>query len=285
LRLIPTWLDDDPDVAPDMPCGSSESGKLGWRDRVAIAAAQAVAGIREGQGMTDFVLVPGAGGDSFGWHRVLPILQASGARAVAVDLPATDEAAGIAEYADAVVSEARGLDDIVLVAHSMGTYASVVAAERLNARALIFVAGMIPAPGETAGAWWAGSGQTAAQRANDVAEGRDPDQFDEQESFWHDVPLDIVAKFVARGPRPQAQRPFDDTWSATRWQTLPIAVVAAEHDRLFPLPFMRRLSRERLGVEPALVRSGHWPSLAAPGELARTLLKIGSEPLHGPSYG
>ncbi len=227
--------------------------------------------------MTDFILVPGAGGDSYAWHGVVAILEARGSRAVAVDLPATDEAAGIDEYADAVVSAASGLDEVVLVAHSMGAYAAVVAAERLDAKALILVAAMIPAAGETARDWWTRSGQTVAQHALDVAEGRDPSRFDERESFWHDVPPEVVANFVARGPRPQSQRPFDDSWTASRWRSLPIAVVAAENDRLFPLSFMQRLSRERLGVEPVLVPTGHWPALAAPDTLAHLLLRLAQE--------
>ncbi|MDQ2661201.1 MAG: alpha/beta hydrolase [Actinomycetota bacterium] len=227
--------------------------------------------------MTDFVLVPGAGGDSYAWRGVVAALEARGSRAVAVDLPATDEAAGILEYADAVVSAACDFDGVVLVAHSMGAYAAVVAAERLDVGALIFVAAMIPAAGETAGEWWTRSGQTIAQHALDVAEGRDPNRFDEQESFWHDVPPEVLEKFAARGPRPQAQRPFDDSWTATRWRSLPIAVVAAENDRLFPLHFMQRLSRERLGVEPVLVPTGHWPALAAPEMLAHLLFGLAQE--------
>jgi pimeloyl-ACP methyl ester carboxylesterase len=227
--------------------------------------------------VTDFVLVPGAGGDSYAWHGVVAILEARGSRAVAVDLPATDEAAGILEYADAVVSATRDLEGVVLVAHSMGAYAAVVAAERLDVKALIFVAAMIPAAGETAGEWWTRSGQTVAQHALDVAEGRDPNRFDEQESFWHDVPPEVLEKFAARGPRPQSQRPFDDSWTATRWRSLPIVVVAAENDRLFPLRFMQGLSRERLGVEPVLVPTGHWPALAAPDILAHLLLRLAQE--------
>ena len=46
-----------------------------------------------------FVLIPGAGGAAWYWHRVVPLLQAAGHDAVAVDLPADDPAAGLPEYA------------------------------------------------------------------------------------------------------------------------------------------------------------------------------------------
>jgi pimeloyl-ACP methyl ester carboxylesterase len=42
-----------------------------------------------------FVLIPGAGGAAWYWHRVVPLLQAAGHDAIAVDLPADDPAAGL----------------------------------------------------------------------------------------------------------------------------------------------------------------------------------------------
>ena len=50
-----------------------------------------------------FVLVPGAGGDGHYWHLVAPLL---GPDTVSVDLPAGDEEAGLAAYADAIVAAA-----------------------------------------------------------------------------------------------------------------------------------------------------------------------------------
>jgi hypothetical protein len=49
------------------------------------------------------VLIPGGGGDPREWHRLVPELAARGQEAIAIRLPATDDAAGWSEYADAVV--------------------------------------------------------------------------------------------------------------------------------------------------------------------------------------
>ena len=51
-----------------------------------------------------FVLVPGAGGEGWYWHRVVPLLEAAGHRAIAVDLPTGDADAGLEDYADAIVA-------------------------------------------------------------------------------------------------------------------------------------------------------------------------------------
>ena len=62
-----------------------------------------------------FILIPGAGGDSFYWHRVVPLLPG----AEAIDLPAGRDGAGLAEYADVISAAVDGRDDVVLVAQSM----------------------------------------------------------------------------------------------------------------------------------------------------------------------
>ena len=63
--------------------------------------------------MTTFVLVPGAGGDAWYWHRLVAELERRGHVAVAVELPAGDETAGLAAYADAVVAAAGDRSPVV----------------------------------------------------------------------------------------------------------------------------------------------------------------------------
>lgn len=53
--------------------------------------------------MPTFVLIPGAGGVAWYWHRVVPLLEAANHEAIAVDLPGDDERAGLTAYADRVV--------------------------------------------------------------------------------------------------------------------------------------------------------------------------------------
>ena len=74
-----------------------------------------------------FILVPGAGGDAFYWYRVLPLLRDAGHEAVAVDLPAGQDGAGLAEYADAIAGAMGDRGDVVLVAQSMGAFSAPLA--------------------------------------------------------------------------------------------------------------------------------------------------------------
>jgi pimeloyl-ACP methyl ester carboxylesterase len=220
----------------------------------------------------NFVLVPGAGGDGHYWHLVAPLLREAGHRVIAPDLPGPDDAAGLGEYADAIVAAAGDLGAIVLVAQSMGAFSAPIAAERLDVERMILVAPMIPAPGDTPGTWWSSTGQDVAAREAAIAEGRDPDApFDLHETFLHDVPEPVVEDLLARGERPEADRAFGDTWPLAAWPDLPTRVIAGRHDRLFPLPFMQAVARDRLGVEPEIVDSGHLPALSVPGQLAGQL--------------
>jgi pimeloyl-ACP methyl ester carboxylesterase len=220
----------------------------------------------------NFVLVPGAGGDGHYWDLVAALLRGAGHRVMTPDLPGPDDDAGLGEYADVIVAAAGDVDAIVLVAQSMGAFSAPMAAERLDVERMVLVAPMIPAPGDTPGTWWSSTGQDAAAREAAIAEGRDPyAPFDVRETFLHDVPERVVEDLLARGERPESSRAFEDSWPLAGWPDLPTRVIAGRHDRLFPLPFMQTVSRDRLGVEPEIVDSGHLPALSVPEALAQRL--------------
>ena len=219
-----------------------------------------------------FVLIPGAGGESWYWHLVAPRLRERGHEVVSPDLPAGDEGAGLAEYAGAVVDAAGDRGDLTVVAQSMGAFVAPLLCDRLDVRMLILVAPMIPGPGESPGEWWGASGQTSAQREQDEREGRDPDApFDWREAFMHDVAAEIVEEAASRGEPLQADKPFGEPWPLQGWPDVPTKLIAGRNDRLFPLEFMKRLARKRLGVEPDEIDSGHLPALARPDELTELL--------------
>ena len=176
-----------------------------------------------------YVLVPGAGGDAFYWHRVVPLLRDAGHEAVAVDLPAGQDGVGLAEYAEVIAGAIGDRGDVVLVAQSMGAYSAPMAAARGGVSRIVLVAPMIPVPGEPAEAFWAASGQEEAQRAFAVAEGRDPDApFDLHEMFLHDVPADVVERLLAERDTRDEGKSFEDPWPLDAWP--------GDGDRLRPPP-------------------------------------------------
>jgi pimeloyl-ACP methyl ester carboxylesterase len=221
--------------------------------------------------MSVFVLVPGAGGAAWYWHRVVPELRARGHEAVAVDLPGADESAGLPEYADVVAEAIGGRHDVVLVAQSMGGFTAPVACSRVPVRLLVLVNAMIPLPGETPGAWWDNTGWELARIAAARAAGY-PAEFDLATYFLHDVPAEVVA--TGEGHNfPEADIAFGQPCAIERWPDVPTRVLAGRDDRCFPMEFQRRIAGERLGVEVDSVPGGHLVALSRPAELTDQLTR------------
>jgi pimeloyl-ACP methyl ester carboxylesterase len=219
-----------------------------------------------------FVLIPGAGGSAWYWHRVEPELRRRGHEVVSVELPGDDDRAGIDDYAEAVVRAGREVSgDVVLVAQSMAGFTAPLVCDRLPVSLLVLVNAMIPAPGETAGEWWDNTGQGAARRANDVREGRPADaEFDVYTYFLHDLPKSVVDDSLAHA-REQSDTPFGQPWPLKAWPDVPTRVLVGRDDRFFPADFQRRVAEERLGITPDEMPGGHLVALSQPEELADRL--------------
>jgi pimeloyl-ACP methyl ester carboxylesterase len=222
--------------------------------------------------MATYVLIHGAGSDSWYWHRVIPELRARGHDVVAPDLPCDNDAAGFSEYADVVVAAIGARRDLVLVAQSLAGFTAPLVCARLPARLLILLAAMVPSPGESAGEWWRNTGWEEARREQARRDGRPPDApFDPMADFFHDVPPDVAAAAFARGERTQSRTPFRKPWPLRGWPDVPTRFLLCRDDRFFPAAFMRRMVRERLGITPDEIESGHLPALSRPRELVERL--------------
>jgi pimeloyl-ACP methyl ester carboxylesterase len=220
--------------------------------------------------VTTFVLVPGAGGLAWYWHRLVPELERRGHTAIPVDLPAGDDTAGLAAYTDTVVGAIGSRTGVVLVGQSMGGLTAPLVCERVPVELLVLVNAMIPLPGETGGEWWSVTGQGAAQAAHWARLGL-PGEPDDDTAFFHDVPADVVAAAQDQ-PFSQSGRPFEDPWPLHRWPDVPTRIVAARDDRLFPAVFQRKVASERLGLDVDEVPGGHLVALSRPAELADRLV-------------
>ena len=92
-----------------------------------------------------FLLSPGAGGAAWYWHRVVGRLTAHGDEAIAVDLPAEDETAGIEEYVAVALAALGERTDPVVVGQSLGGFTATALCERAPVRRLVLVNTMVPA--------------------------------------------------------------------------------------------------------------------------------------------
>jgi pimeloyl-ACP methyl ester carboxylesterase len=222
--------------------------------------------------MTTFVLIPGAGGAAWYWHRLLPLLEQAGHEAFAVDLPGDDVNLGLSAYADLVVASIGKRNDVTLVAQSMGAFTAALVCARAPTpiRRLVFVNAMIPLPGETAGEWWEHTAWLEARKAAARRAGYNV-EFDPATYFLHDVPKGIAEEAAAHERR-EAEIAFSEPANFDAWPYVPIHVVVGMDDRFFPGDFQARVARGRLDKSVDQVPGGHLVALSHPRELAELLL-------------
>jgi pimeloyl-ACP methyl ester carboxylesterase len=215
--------------------------------------------------MATFVPIHAAGDGAWNWHLVEAELRSHGHDVVAVDLP-TDESADLWTYADVVVDAVGDRQGVIVVAHSFGGFTAPLVCSRLATDALVMLSAMIPSPGEPPAEWWANTRQGEAQRLAGTA-GQD-----DMATYYHDVPDELAHEALRRARDHPSTRAYEQPWPLDAWPDVSTEVLICRNDRLLPADWMRRLARDRLGVEAtAEIDTGHCPMLARPAELARRL--------------
>jgi pimeloyl-ACP methyl ester carboxylesterase len=210
--------------------------------------------------MVTFAFIHGAGDVGWYWHLVEAGLRQRGHDSVAPDLPVEDDAAGLSQYANVVVDAIGGRHDVVVVAQSFGGYVAPIVAERTKARLIVLIAAMVPLPGETAEemfrvtGWQSESGDGLSTRA----------------IFYHDVPNELAEEALSRGRR-QSDTPGTEPWQLAAWPDIPTRFIICRNDRFFPARWLRGVVRDRLGITPDEIDSGHCPALSRPVDLADLL--------------
>jgi alpha-beta hydrolase superfamily lysophospholipase len=217
--------------------------------------------------MAAFVFIHGAGDVGWYWHLVTAELRERGHETVAPDLPCDDDSAGLPEYADTVVAAAGGRTGLVVVSQSSGGFTAPLVCQRVPAELLIMVAPMIPVPGEAPADYWAGTryGEEARERYDDPVD-----------LFYQDVPPELAAEARKRS-RVQSEARMGEPPPLRAWPDVPTRVLICRDDRLFPPGFLRRVTRERLGITPDEIDGGHTPALSRPRELADRLEAYAAE--------
>jgi pimeloyl-ACP methyl ester carboxylesterase len=211
--------------------------------------------------MATFVLIHGAGDVGWYWHLVAAELNARGHEVVAPDLPCDDDSAGLSEYADAVLDAIGDHSTLVVVAQSFGAFTAPLVCDRTPVELLVLVAALVPAPGEAARDWWANTGY---EPVGGEWSG------DESAIFYHDVPPALAAEALKRG-RAQSDTPTQEPWPLEAWPDVPTRFLLCRDDRLLPADFLRRVVRERLGIESDEIDGGHCIALSRPKEVAERL--------------
>jgi pimeloyl-ACP methyl ester carboxylesterase len=226
--------------------------------------------------MADFLLLHGACHGGWCWDEVAAQLRARGHTAVAPDLPCEDLTAGPGEYADVAVAALDGASsgEVVVVAHSLGALTAPLVALRTPARRLVFVAGVVGAPGRS------------LEQLADV----DADRDGPMEAEDLETDAEHRFRFTALGARRLLFSDCDPAaaeaaatrlrfqrslWRAVAefdaWPDVETVSVVCTDDRVVNPTWADRVARERLGVDPVRLAGGHSPWLSRPTELTDIL--------------
>jgi pimeloyl-ACP methyl ester carboxylesterase len=207
--------------------------------------------------MTTYALIHGGGDVGWYWHLVERELRARGHASVAPDLPIEDATATLDDHARAVIDALATIpdrDELVVVGHSAGGYVAPIVADRAKADRLILVAGMIPRPGETAGEMFEATGWRMPPSDDSSTIG----------VFYHDVDPELAAEAASRERRDASP---DEPWPLAAWPDVPTHFIVCTNDRFFEADWLRGVVRDRLGITPDELDSGHTPALSHPVEL------------------
>jgi pimeloyl-ACP methyl ester carboxylesterase len=231
--------------------------------------------------MTTFVLVHGAFGSPAELAPVIPELEALGHRAVAVDLPCTDPAATLEDYARTVVDAMAGIEGpVVVVGHSAGgaTISLVPAHARVDR--VVYVTAVVPEPGRSL-ADLVGPEVREALLAITRDDGNGCRSFDLEKLSALAPPEEREAylAFLEATQRPQGWAAMEQPWPGRSLPDLPRAYVLCTEDKIIP-PAKQREMAARLGVAPIEIASDHAVFSFRPRELAAVLVSRFRNSLH-----
>jgi pimeloyl-ACP methyl ester carboxylesterase len=162
--------------------------------------------------LTTLGLVHGAWHGAWCWQYLAEELDARRFASISPDLPIDDAAAGLADYANAVIDELGDADDVVLVGHSMGSLVIPLVAAVRPVRGMVFLCSVPLVPGATVGLDFGNMVTAEVTSAPRFRDDLGRDMFDNQTArrvFFHDCDDDAAAWAVSR-LRPQGSLPFTE---------------------------------------------------------------------------
>lgn len=234
------------------------------------------------------ILVHGASHGAWAWHKVTPLLRASGIDVIALDLPGHGrdgtrwDDVTFTDLVAAVCAELDAQDEpSVLVAHSLaGAVASRAAELRPDAiRRLVYVAAVVPADGECAieaSADPADAPAIMAARRETPSSRFDELPFEALQGYLYNQCSVADVELARMMLVPLASRIILEPvrLSPEAFGRVPKAYVACTADHVIPHPRQAVLAT-RAGCEPVVTMgSDHSPFFSHPAELADVLVDL-----------
>jgi len=223
--------------------------------------------------MATFCLVHGSTQSAAGWDRLVAELEQRGHRTIVPTLPANEPNASAVRYADAIVQTLPDdASDVVVVGHSASGLFLPLVPIRRQVLHMVFLASVMPKIGSSL------IDQFRAQphMMNPEWIGKDPTLSEEiaMRFLFHDCSPEIAQWALTTRRLMYAQRAYTELCPLDQWPSVPSAYIVCADDRTITPAWSKSAARERLGIEPIELSSGHCPHVSRPAELAEALLAI-----------
>jgi len=222
------------------------------------------------QGIKNIVLVHGAWADGSSWSKVLPLLQAKGLHAVAVQNP-------LNSIADDVASTNRLINaqdgPVLLVGHSYGGAVITEAGNNPKVMGMVYVAAFAPEEGETLGGM--ASQYPTPPAYSEFRQVEDGylmlTEKGVRESFAQDLsPAEQSLAFAVQGATHSSL--LGTPIKKAAWHSKPSWFVIAANDRTIA-PEQEIGTAKRMGAKTLTVASSHLAMLSKPAEVAAFVME------------
>jgi hypothetical protein len=220
--------------------------------------------------VSDVVLIHSTGQGAAGWERVVQALTRRGQTAHVVELPSHPDLLAV-DYAGLIRRHVGAAATPIVLAHSGAGPLLPAAARALQACHQVWLAAWVPDP-EASFFEEIDRHPRAAFHPDWI--GKDPIEDDAVAAafLYHDcdeatlewalstrrlfLPLGVYGQRLSLAPE------------------IPSTYIVAAHDRTIRPGWQRRMARERLGMEPLEIPSGHCPNVSRPDRLAELLADL-----------
>ncbi|MBA3961201.1 MAG: alpha/beta hydrolase [Chthoniobacterales bacterium] len=224
------------------------------------------------------VLVHGAFAESSSWDGVIPKLEAKGYKVIAAANPLRSLKTD-ADFVGGVVASIEG--PVVLVGHSYGGAVITNAASgHANVKALVYIDGFAPEPGETAVAL---SGQfpgstLAPALAHPVAlPGGGKDLYIDGQKFRAQFAADVAepaAKLMFTTQRPITEAALNEPAGEATWKTIPSWFIYGSLDKNIPPAAHAFMAKRAHAKETVEIKGGsHVVMISHPDKVADMILR------------
>jgi Alpha/beta hydrolase family len=205
-----------------------------------------------------------------GWDRLAAQLRAEGAAVHAMDLP-NDPQLRAQDFARLLADAFGEVESPIVLAHSGAGPLLPAAATALAARLQVWLAAWVPDPKLT-------FLEDARAHLGEAFEpgwiGQDPISDDDvaQRFLYHDADAEALSWALTTRREFYPEGVYNERIGLNT--QIPSLYVGATEDRTILPAWQQKMARERLGVEPVMIESGHCPNVSRPRALSDLLLRV-----------